>query len=94
MPRSADSDLGLHCLPMPLLWDARLKWVILPNQCQENKMEPTFGHMNLSLSLLLSFAFGLSERGGDIGEWVRGKLSDRLKIQFGPECGPAAIKLS
>ena len=21
------SDLGLHCLPMSLLWDARLKWV-------------------------------------------------------------------
>ena len=24
---SAASDLGLHCLPMSLLWDARLKWV-------------------------------------------------------------------
>ena len=23
------SDLGLHCLPMSLLWDARLKWVKL-----------------------------------------------------------------
>ena len=23
-PRSAASDLGLHCLPMSLLWDARL----------------------------------------------------------------------
>ena len=22
-PRSAASDLGLHCLPMPLVWDAR-----------------------------------------------------------------------
>ena len=21
------SDLGLYCLPMSLLWDARLKWV-------------------------------------------------------------------
>ena len=21
-------DLGLHCLPISLLWDARLKWVI------------------------------------------------------------------
>ena len=27
MPHSAASDLGLHCLPMSLLWDARLKWV-------------------------------------------------------------------
>ena len=26
-PRSAASDLGLHCLPVFLLWDARLKWV-------------------------------------------------------------------
>ena len=24
MPRSAASDLGLHCLPMSLLWKARL----------------------------------------------------------------------
>ena len=27
MPHSTVSDLGLHCLPMSLLWDARLKWV-------------------------------------------------------------------
>ena len=26
-PCSAASDLGLHCLPMSLLWDASLKWV-------------------------------------------------------------------
>ena len=26
-PRSAASDLGLHCLPMSHLWDARNKWV-------------------------------------------------------------------
>ena len=26
-PRSAASDLGLHCLSMSLLWDARLKWI-------------------------------------------------------------------
>ena len=25
-PRSVASDLGLHRLPMFLLWDARLKW--------------------------------------------------------------------
>ena len=25
--RFAASDLGLHCLPMSRLWDARLKWV-------------------------------------------------------------------
>ena len=28
-PRSAASDLGLHCLQMSHLWDARLKWVKL-----------------------------------------------------------------
>ena len=27
MPQSAASDLGLHCLRMSLLWDARLIWV-------------------------------------------------------------------
>ena len=27
MPHSVASDLGLHCLPLTLLWDARLKWV-------------------------------------------------------------------
>ena len=27
MPHSAASDLGLHCLPMSHLWDARPKWV-------------------------------------------------------------------
>ena len=26
-PRSVASDLGLHCLHMPLLWDVRLKWI-------------------------------------------------------------------
>ena len=26
-PRSAASDLGINCLPMSLLMDARLKWV-------------------------------------------------------------------
>ena len=27
IPRSAESDLCLHCLPMSLLWDAMHKWV-------------------------------------------------------------------
>ena len=26
-PLCAASDLGLHCLPMSLLWDARHKWI-------------------------------------------------------------------
>ena len=28
-PRSAASDLDLHCLAMSHLWDARLIWVVL-----------------------------------------------------------------
>ena len=28
-PRSAASDLGLHCLPWSQKWDARLIWVKL-----------------------------------------------------------------
>ena len=27
MPHSVASDLGLHCLQMSILWDARHKWV-------------------------------------------------------------------
>ena len=27
MPCSVAPDLGLHCLPMSLLWDAKYKWV-------------------------------------------------------------------
>ena len=27
MPHSAASDLGLHCLPITLLWVSRLQWV-------------------------------------------------------------------
>ena len=30
MPRSAVSDLGLHCLPMPILLETRHKWVDIP----------------------------------------------------------------
>ena len=26
-PHSAASDLGLHCLPITLLWVSRLQWV-------------------------------------------------------------------
>ena len=26
-PRSVESDLGLHCLPMSLIWDIWHKWV-------------------------------------------------------------------
>ena len=28
-PQKAASDLGLHCLPMSLLWDTRYKWVMV-----------------------------------------------------------------
>ena len=32
MPHSAASDLGLHCLAMSLLWDAKLKRVKVPDR--------------------------------------------------------------
>ena len=44
MPHSAASDLGLHCLPMSLLWDTRYKWVkkkILKNLTELKKMKTT-----------------------------------------------------
>ena len=31
MPRSAESGLGLHCLLISLIWDARHKWVKCPH---------------------------------------------------------------
>ena len=30
MPHSVASDLGLHCLPITLLWVSRLQWVNRP----------------------------------------------------------------
>ena len=43
-PRSAASDLGLHCLPGSQKWDAMLIWVTFRN------------HMNLySIKLIKSF---------------------------------------
>ena len=30
-PRSAASDLGLHCLPVSLLWEGRRKWLMIGN---------------------------------------------------------------
>ena len=30
------SDLGLHCLPVPLLWDAKHKWVNIHNSAKSN----------------------------------------------------------
>ena len=38
MPHSEASDLGLHCLPISLLWDARLKWVT-SQYCNEGRIK-------------------------------------------------------
>ena len=38
-PRSAASDLGLHCLQRSHLWDARLKWVKLFRKPQSRGTE-------------------------------------------------------
>ena len=35
-PRSVASDLSLHCLPMSLLRDARVKWVKVIQLLSEN----------------------------------------------------------
>ena len=34
-PHSVVFDLGLHCLPMPLLWDTRHKWVKTHKTCHK-----------------------------------------------------------
>ena len=47
-PRSAASDLGLHCLPITLLGVSRLQWVMVADSnsflspCQENKYQGIF----------------------------------------------------
>ena len=44
-PPSAASDRGLHCLPMSLLWDARLmvKWVkLMSRTCTDLPVHVTF----------------------------------------------------
>ena len=38
MPHSAASDLGLYCLPMSLLWDARHNGLILSGKIVEDKL--------------------------------------------------------
>ena len=38
LQNSAASDLGLHCLPMSLLWDARQKWVNIKTPLQSSGM--------------------------------------------------------
>ena len=45
-PRSAASDLSLHCLPLSLLWDARLKGLNLTLLCR-----------NRPVSMLLRYTF-------------------------------------
>ena len=47
LPRSAVSDLGLHCLPRSLLWDARHKWVNdFPIERTENHLVTKACHTN------------------------------------------------
>ena len=35
-PCSVASNLGLDCLPMPLLWDTRHKWVKIVSMCSRH----------------------------------------------------------
>ena len=41
MPRSVASDLGLCCLHMPILWDARLKWIDI-TKARQCKMKTVY----------------------------------------------------
>ena len=62
MPRSATvSDLGLHCLTMSLLWDARHKWVNMLIQLlrKANKLEVSTFYVykmarNLEVNIILT----------------------------------------
>ena len=38
MPHSKASDLGLHCLPISLSWDARLK-LVTSQYCNEGRIK-------------------------------------------------------
>ena len=42
-PRSVESDLGLYCLTISLLWDARLKWI---NESQLISLRRVFYQMS------------------------------------------------
>ena len=56
--RSAASDLGLHCLPMSLLWDARLKWVnffSFLNEEASGEMRPHDRHRVFLLVSLMGY---------------------------------------
>ena len=47
MPCSAASDLGLHCLPITLLWVSRLQWL--------NTEETTLGLYGMTLGKYYSY---------------------------------------
>ena len=62
-PRSAASDLGLHCLPMSIKWDARLIWV-KNHRTALNSCITVFWTVPLSL-LLLPPVFNFQHIGGE-----------------------------
>ena len=56
MPHSVASDLGLYCLPMTLLWDARHKWVNIQSidlLTQLKKILICFSFHNICFSFLV-----------------------------------------
>ena len=58
MQHSAASDLSLHCLPVSLSWDARLKWVnqgVWPQQ----KLRSVYECMQSNQCLFCAFADSL-----------------------------------
>ena len=56
MPHSAESDLGLHCLPITLLWVSQLQWInfiyfqVLMHRTSQVAGE-VWGHMVLILQV-------------------------------------------
>ena len=53
-PRSAASDLDLHCLPMSLLWNARHKWVTAHCMCAQGRQIRLHGCQSSKVSLLVA----------------------------------------
>ena len=65
MPRSAASDLGLHCLHMSHKKDTRLIWVKNSKESYVNETRelkwPSIAHLNLRVSLFIASAANVHE---------------------------------
>ena len=64
MPRSAASDLGLHCLPITLLGVSRLQWIngISFNPFIPRFLKWTLPFLNLDMSIDVNKRFSLKSK--------------------------------